>query len=300
MQVLNLGTPKIVPNESIINILDDEFIRKTLPERKADGNKGDFGKLLMVCGSYGMAGACILSAKAALRSGVGLLYLLIDKRIYGIISSQVTEAVCIPVNMENQKELRNKIKEAMGYCTACVLGCGLGTLRETLCKEVISQCRIPLLVDADGINFLSEHTEMIPLLPKETVITPHPGEMSRLIKIDIPEIQNNRIKTAENAARYIDNTVVLKGAGTVIADSGGKTSVNPTGNQGMAKGGSGDVLSGIIGALMAQGIRLFDAACAGVYLHGAAGDLCRDKLSSRGMLPTDIIEALPEIYKSYE
>ena len=276
---------------------DRGFVKNALPQRSITANKGDFGKLLLICGSYGMAGACILCARAALRSGIGLLYILLDKRIYTLVSAAVPEAVCFPVDMENKSELRQKIDNAMEICNACVIGCGLGTLRDTVCAYVFSSCTIPLLIDADAINYLSEHPSV---LPKASIITPHLGELSRLNKINISVLQKNRLETAKITAKRLSAVVLLKGAGTIIASPDGRVNINTTGNPGMAKAGSGDMLSGIIGTYLAQGMGIHTAACVGAYIHGEAGDICARRLSMQAMLPTDMIEALPYVYRRYE
>lgn len=299
-KVCDLGISHLLPDKAQTIATDSQFVRQYLPGRRITGNKGDFGKLLLLCGSYGMAGACVLAARAALRSGVGLLYILMDQRIYPIVSTAVPEAVCIPVDLENQNELHTQIEKSLKTCTACVMGCGLGDARATICEAALSSCNIPLLIDADGINYLADHPQLQSYLTNRTVLTPHPGELSRLIGREIPDIQGNRLETALETAKKLNCILLLKGAGTVIAEPGGQMAVNTTGNPGMAKGGSGDALSGMIGALLAQGVEPFAAAVAGAYLHGAAGDLCGQRMSMRAMLPSDLIAALPELYKGYE
>ena len=298
--VRDIGISHLLPKSSDIFATDPAFIKAVLPKRKITGNKGDFGRLLLVCGSYGMAGACVLAAKAALRSGIGLLYILVDYRIYAIVSNNVPEAICIPVDMEFEHELAIQVKKALEKCTACVLGCGLGINRDILCEIVLSNCQIPLVIDADGLNAIATHPEYASRLTKETVLTPHPGEFSRMIGKSIQKIQRQRLVYATQAAKNLDSVLLLKGAGTVTAAPDGRTAINTTGNDGMAKGGSGDALSGMIGAFLAQGIAPFEAAAAGAYLHGAAGDHCAKALSRHSMLPSDMIHALPGIFRSYE
>ncbi len=274
---------------------DGGWVRSCLREPDPQANKGDLGRLLLVCGSYGMAGACILAARAALRCGVGLLEAAVDARIYPIVAQAVPEAVLLPLDWENEpRKSAEKLKEALGRCTACLMGCGLGELSETVCPIVLENCRAPLLIDADGLNFLARHPGALGKLSVPFVLTPHPGEMSRLCGKPIPEIQENRAATAQSFARQADGVVVLKGAGTIIADAAGRCKVNPTGNPGMATGGSGDVLAGMISSLLAQSTPCFEAAAAGAYLHGLAGDLCAKRMGTRAMLPSDLIEALPE------
>ena len=297
--VCDIGLSYLLPENAAMLSVDSEFIKSTLPIFEDTANKGNLGKLLLICGSYGMAGACILAAKAALRSGIGLLYILIDSRIYPIVAANVPEAVYIPVDFGGDTAgLKAAVSQALSSCTACAVGCGLGENSEALCGTVFSRCRVPLLIDADGINYLSRHPQELPSC--DILLTPHPGELSRLTGQEIQAIQSSRINSALSAAKKINGTLLLKGAGTIIADQNGRTAVNNTGNSGMATGGSGDTLSGIIGTLMAQGIDVFSAAAAGAYIHGTAGDLCAEALSRRSMLPSDLIERLPEVFKKYQ
>lgn len=275
-------------------------IRMLLPMPDTQSNKGSRGRLLLVCGSYGMAGACVLAAQAALRSGVGLLEIFTSERLYPILAAQVPEAVFSVAADYAAAQAKTALETALARATACVLGCGLGEDAQRLCGMVLKSCKIPLLVDADGLNFLSRHPERSPGLPADTVLTPHPGELSRLMGMPVPEIQANRLEAARGAAKKLGAVLLLKGAGTVVATPAGTAAVNHTGNPGMAKGGSGDALSGIIGALLAQDIPAFQAAYAGAYIHGLAGDYSVEALSMRAALPTDFIQKLPEVYHSLE
>ena len=294
--VKSLGVSSLLPKETGIIATDAPYVRKYLPKRKITGNKGDFGKLLLICGSYGMAGACILAARAALRSGIGLLYILLDYGIYPIVSTSVPEAVCIPVDMEFEHELAIQVKGALEKCTACVLGCGLGVNRDTLCEIVLSNCTVPLVIDADGLNVIASHPEYASRLSGQTVLTPHPGEFSRMIDTPIQKIQRKRLFYATQAAKELDSVLLLKGAGTVTVSPDGRTAINPTGNDGMAKGGSGDALSGMIGAFLAQGVSAYESAVMGAYLHGAAGDFAAEQFSRYAMLPSDLIAAIPTVF----
>lgn len=259
-------------------------------------NKGDLGKLLLICGSYGMAGACIMAARAALRCGVGLLRVAADKSIYPILAQAVPEAVFTVLDWENQRMTsEERLCEALESSTACLVGCGLGELSEKVCPAVFSHCTVPLVADADALNFAAGNPGVLEETEAPLILTPHPGEMARLCGDAIPEIQADRLGAAREKARETGAVVVLKGAATVIAAPDGRCAVNPTGNPGMAKGGSGDVLAGMIASFAAQGISAFDAAAAGAYLHGLAGDVCVKRLGQRSMLPTDLIQALPEV-----
>lgn len=270
----------------------DIYLKNPAPQ----SNKGDLGRLFMICGSYGMAGACIMAAQAALRCGVGLLRIAADKRIYPILAQAVPEAVFLVLDWENQRTAsEEKLCAALESSTACLVGCGLGELAEIVCPIVFSRCTIPLVADADALNFCARHPGVLEETEAPLILTPHPGEMARLCGDTIPGIQADRLGAAREKARETGAVVVLKGAATVIAAPDGRCAVNPTGNPGMAKGGSGDVLAGMTASLAAQGLSSFEAAAAGAYLHGLAGDLCAQRLGERAMLPTDLIAALPSV-----
>ena len=269
-------------------------------KRDPEGHKGDYGRLLMICGSIGMAGACIMAAKAALRSGVGLLNVAVPHALYPILAPALPEAVFTLYDTDESMEQR--IGEVLALADACVVGCGLGTApyAKRLVHTVLKQASCPLVLDADALNILSEAPEKLLEAKKPVIITPHPGEMSRLTGKKVWEIREDRIGTAKYFASKYKVYTVLKGAGTVTASPDGEVRINTTGNPGMAKGGSGDVLAGMVGSLLAQGKEAFTAAFAAVCLHGAAGDRCADRLSQHAMLPTDLIEALPAVFRELE
>lgn len=300
--VAQVGVPAALMEgaETRLSLTDEDFPREWLSEPDPQANKGDQGKLLLVCGSWGMAGACIMAAKAALRCGVGLLQIAVEERLYPVISQAVPQAVYVILDWENRREESEAaLLEALERCSACVMGCGLGTRSELVCPLVFSHCRVPLLADADAINFLSRHPGFLEGLEIPLVLTPHPGEMARLCDDTIPEIQSDRLGAAQQKARETGAVVALKGAATVVAAPDGRCAVNPTGNPGMAKGGSGDVLAGMAGAFLAQGLGCYEAAVLAVYLHGMAGDLCAQRFTRRAMLPTDLPEMLPQVFRRY-
>lgn len=287
--------------EAGLLLTDDDFVRERLPRPGVQSNKGDLGKLLCVCGSYGMAGACILAARAALRCGAGLVRVAAEQSVYPILAQAMPEAVFTVLNWEGDEAgSRKALLSALETSTACLMGCGLGMRSELVCPEVLSHCRIPLLLDADGLNFLARHPDARQAFHGPLVMTPHPGEMARLAGVSIPEVQAGRLETAREQARRWDAVAVLKGAATVISAPDGRTAINPTGNPGMATGGSGDVLAGMTASFLAQGMEPFEAAALGAYLHGLAGDWCARKRSMRGMLPTDLVETLPELFLELE
>lgn len=291
--VSDVGIPAALTEkaESLLFETDAFYAAARLNRPAVQSNKGDLGRLLLVCGSYGMAGACVMAARAALRSGVGLVEIAVEKELYPIIAPAVPEAVITVLDGKQPEEADDWLRAALRRCSACLVGCGLGERAEQLCPIVLAHCEGPLVLDADALNFLSRHPET--KLPANCVLTPHPGEMSRLSGMPVREIQQNRLAAAGREAAARNAVLVLKGAGTVTAAPTGACALNPTGNAGMAKGGSGDVLAGIIGSLLAQGLAPFEAAAVGAYVHGRAGDLCAARLTQRSMLPTDLTEALP-------
>lgn len=301
--VRQVGVPLRLAEAAKVSVQENspELFESFLREPAVQSNKGDLGKLLMVCGSYGMAGACIMGARAALRCGVGLLTLAVDQKIYPILAQAVPEAVFLPLDWEREPALcRERLCAALESATACLVGSGLGSLAEQVCPTVFSRCRVPLTVDADALNFCARCPELLETADTPLILTPHPGEMARLCGDTIPEIQGDRLRVAARKARESGAVVALKGAATVVASPDGRCTLNPTGNPGMAKGGSGDVLAGMTASLTAQGVPAFEAAAAGVYLHGLAGDLCARHFGKRAMLPTDLIGFLPAAFTALQ
>ena len=300
--VRQVGVPPALAEDAQTRIFetDGSFPGIYLHEPDTQSNKGDLGRLLLVCGSYGMAGACIMAARAALRCGVGLLNIAVEQNVYPIVAQAVPEAVFTVLDLEDRREESEaKLFAALRSCTACLMGCGLGAMADVLCPLVFSHCEAPLVADADAINFAARRPGALEGVRAPLVLTPHPGEMARLCADSIPEIQADRLGAALEKARETGAVVALKGAATVIAAPDGRCAVNPTGNPGMAKGGSGDVLAGMTASFAAQGIPPFEAAVLGAFLHGAAGDRCRERYGSRAMLPTDLLEALPAVLRGF-
>jgi NAD(P)H-hydrate epimerase len=258
-------------------------ISRILPKRKAAAHKGDYGRVLIVAGSQGMTGAAVLAARGALRSGVGLTYLAVPKELVNFVDSMTPEVITLP--FENIKKIKADV---------IALGPGLGVSNRTrkLISFLVSR-PATLIIDADGLNAVAKNPSLLKKPKAKVVITPHPGEMSRLIRKDIEFIQNNRSRVALEAAKRFACIVVLKGYKTVVANPTGQTFKNPTGNPGMASGGVGDVLTGMMAGFAAQGIAPWDAAVAGVYLHGLAGDLAAKEKGEYGMIASDLVEKIP-------
>lgn len=282
-----------------------------LSKRKKDSHKKDFGHIFILAGSRGMTGAAVLAAKAALRSGVGLVTVGLPESLIQVVSNQTIEAMTLPLPETSQGSLSKiaflKIKEFLKKVDVLLIGPGLSQNSQTqsLIRKVVFQSRISTVIDADGINawvgFMDKFRVEISCLPKEEcklkIITPHPGEMARLLEMKTENIQNNRREIAKNFAKEYNFVVVLKGYKTVVADPSGSIYTNKTGNSGMSTAGSGDVLVGIISAFLAQGLSSFDAAKFGVYIHGLAGDLAAEDKTQLGLIASDIIDYLPKAIK---
>ena len=281
---------------------DRLLFNKAVFNRPDDSNKGTLGSLLCICGSYGMAGAAIMAGKAALRCGIGLLKIAVPKSIYPVCATNILESVYYPLEETSNGVISSKntdfLLEMCEKSSAVVIGCGLSVCDDTknLVQSVITNCEKPLVIDADALNCICNKPEILKNLKAPAIITPHPGEMAKLLHSTPKTVNSNRENTAINFAKKFGVVTVLKGAGTIIASPDGEVYINHTGNSGMATGGSGDVLSGIIGSLLAQGAAPINAAAAGVFLHGTIGDLAAEKLGKISMLPTDMIDMIPTAY----
>ncbi len=267
-----------------------------LEKRRHNAHKGDFGTALMLCGSYGMAGAAILAARAALRSGLGIAKCVLCDGIYAPLTCAVPEAVCVPVKQTKLGTLTQKINIAAlsQNCTALLFGCGMGRSPDIdkILQNIIETVNVPIVIDADGINALSRNINLLKKSKAPIILTPHPGEMARLCAVSVKEVEQNRVKTASCFAQKHNCTVILKGADTIIAQPSGDIIFNLGGNPGMATGGSGDVLAGILVSLLAQGMPCETAAKAAVFIHSQAGDKAAALRGERAMLPSDIIDQL--------
>ena len=277
--------------------LNHEKVLQLLPDRDPFAHKGKFGKILLLCGSRGYTGAAALSARGALRSGAGLVFLGVPESIYAIEAVKLDEPVVFPLpdcGGTLSVDAVPEILERLPRLDAVLIGPGLGQSKGTFAvvKAVLENFHGPVAVDADGINNLSRHKDILRGREYPTILTPHDGEFARLGGV----IGTDRSASAEALAKELGAIVLLKGHRTVITD-GDKTYVNHTGNPGMAVGGSGDVLAGIIVSLLGQGIAPLEAAACGAWLHGAAGDLCAAEIGQYGMLPSDLVEALPRLLK---
>ena len=277
--------------------LNHEKVLNILPNRDPFAHKGKFGKILLLCGSEGYTGAATLASMGALRSGAGLVFLGVPRSIYAIEAVKLTEAIVFPLPEKDGKLSTTaipEILERLPKLDAVLVGPGLGQ-SEGVCdvvKTVLQEAKCSVVLDADGINVMSRHMDILRGRTAPTILTPHDGEFARLGGV----IGENRMAAAEQMAKELGCIMLLKGHRTVITD-GSATYINHTGNPGMAVGGSGDVLAGIITSLLGQGIAPLEAAACGAWLHGAAGDLCAAEMGQYGMLPTDMLNVLPRLLK---
>ena len=281
----------------MIRRLNHELVLSLLPDRNPWGHKGNFGKLLLLCGSRGYTGAAFFAAMGALRSGAGLVFLGVPESIYGIEAVKLNEPVIFPLPDAGGRLSADAVPEILTrlpQMDAVLVGPGLGQSEGTLAvaRAVLEKAECPVVVDADGINVLSAHRDLLRGRKSPTILTPHDGEFARLGGV----IGEDRMAAAAALAEELGCTVLLKGHETCITD-GTDGYLNPTGNPGMAVGGSGDVLAGVITALLGAGLPPLEAAACGAWLHGAAGDRCAAELGQYGMLPTDMLSALPRLMK---
>ena len=275
------------------------FVRQCLPRRDPEGHKGDFGKVLCICGSVGYTGAPIFASRAAVRTGAGLVLLGVPQSVWPVAAVKSDEAMPFPLPETADGKLsllaEEPIRQRAAGCDAVLLGCGLGRdwQTDTLVQDLLNMEK-PLVLDADGLNAISENAELLQKRPAVTVLTPHEGEFLRLGG----DLSRGREAAAAAFSQKYGVYLILKGHRTLIADPEGRLAENETGNSGMAKGGSGDVLAGMLLSLLGQGCETFDACCAAVWLHGRAGDLAAADKGERSMTPTDLLEQIPYALKN--
>ena len=277
--------------------LNHESVRSLLPDRDCNAHKGNFGKILLLCGSLGYTGAAYLAAMGALRSGAGLVFLGVPESIYAIEAVKLNEAIVFPLPEDGGRLSEAAIPEILDRLPkmdAVLVGCGLGQSEGTLAvtKAVLENADCPVVLDADGINVMVQHKDILRGRQAPTVLTPHDGEFARLGGF----LGEDRMAAAASMAKDLGCVMLLKGHRTCITD-GENHYINHTGNPGMAVGGSGDLLAGIIAGLLGQGLAPLEAAAVGAWLHGAAGDICGREIGQYGMLPTDMLRVLPRLMK---
>jgi ADP-dependent NAD(P)H-hydrate dehydratase len=273
-----------------------------LKPRKPDAHKGDFGRVCIIGGCIGMSGAAALAGRAALRAGAGLVRVAVPESILPIVASIEPSYTTIPLAEDSSGKISakaiNTILDAVSENDCLAFGPGIGTSNgvQSILETLLQQKNLRIVIDADGLNNLSAIKDWPDKLKANLILTPHPGEMKRLWSgLFREQLPPDRKDQAGKLAKRTETTVVLKGAGTVVSD-GQKVYINKTGNPGMATAGAGDVLTGVITALMGQGLSNFDAAVLGVYIHGLAGDIAAEKLGQVSLMATDIIESLPKAF----
>ncbi len=279
-----------------------EDAKVLLPNREKSANKGTFGRVLVVAGSKGMTGAAVMSAYSALRTGSGLVTLATADSERAIAAGFYPELMTYGLDSEKGIISAKALKDILRLskkADAVIFGPGIGTSRDltNVLEELLKNYTGKIVVDADGLNALAKHIEILNKKTCDVVLTPHPGEMARLTGLTIDAIQKNRQSVAMDFAESYGVCLVLKGFETVVAETGRDIYVNQTGNSGMATAGTGDVLSGVIGSLMGQGLAVYDAARLGVYLHGLAGDIAKDKLGEYSMTASDVMNNLSNAIK---
>jgi len=301
--ISEIGIPQQLYEEINVSAPGSDWVSAHLPKRPLNAHKGTFGTLVVIAGSSGLTGAAVMSAQAGLRTGVGLCTLGIPVGLQDVVASKVTEVMTYGLpQTENRSFSPDAVGPSVALCeksSAVVLGCGLSHHPSTseFVHEFVKTLDKRLLVDADGLNCLADDVSVLEGDHTEMVITPHPGEMARLLGTTTEDIQSNRMEAVRAAAARFHCVAVLKGANTLIADQSGSVYINRTGNSGLATAGTGDVLSGIIGSLLAQGMDAFEAAVCGVFVHGVSGDIVADRLGTRGMNACDVLDAIPEALK---
>jgi len=305
LRVVDVGLPpKVVESaEPAAEMLDGSLVRSWLPRRSRGAHKGDFGRVLVIAGSVGFTGAAALCADAALRAGAGLVTLGAPESLNDILEVKLTEVMTHPLPETPARALSGAalepILELAERSDAVAIGPGLSRHPATaeLVRTLVTRLPRPMVVDADGLNALAEDTAALEGRHAPIILTPHPGEMGRLLGLTPGEVQRDRLTAAATAAERFHAVVVLKGAGTVVARAGELPRINPTGNPGMASGGTGDVLTGLVAGLLGQGLDPYEAAGAAVYLHGLAGDLAAAELGEACLIAGDLLGWLPEAFR---
>ncbi|MHB8068165.1 MAG: NAD(P)H-hydrate dehydratase [Desulfobaccales bacterium] len=303
---VDISIPPVLAESVPVELAEAAEMRTLLPPRLFASNKGTYGHLVVLAGSEGKTGAAALTAAGALRTGAGLVTLGIAASLNDILEVKVTEAMTLPLpeaagaralGMQALQLLESFLENK----TAAGLGPGLGTHPETqeLVRHLVRRLPLPVVIDADGVNALAGDPESLKAAAGPRVLTPHPGEMARFLGTTVREVQADRLKTAREAALRTGAVVVLKGAQTVVADPEGRVSLNSTGNPALASGGTGDVLTGIIGGFLAQKLSPWDAARLGVYLHGLAADYWVAQHGSRGLIAGDLLRIFPEVLHEF-
>ena len=308
LHVVDISIPSFLLEKEDLKrkLTTKKTVQSWLSPRPLGIHKGDCGRVLVVAGSRGMTGAACMTAESAVRAGAGLVTLAVPASVQPVVAGKLTEVMTVALPETKEQTLsqtaREEILSLLERSDVLALGPGISTHPETvnLVRQLIKALPVPGVIDADGLNALVGCPELLAQSPTPLIITPHPGELARLLELSVSQVQARRLLSAEKAAALWKIVVVLKGAGTVIAAPDGETYLNSTGNPGMATGGMGDVLTGVIAGFLAQGVNLIQAAAAGVFIHGLAADRLAAEKGMRGLLAGDVIAALPKIIKMLE
>jgi NAD(P)H-hydrate epimerase len=308
--IVDIGIPKEAVRAENVNLalITEDFVRLSLPARPPDGHKGTFGKALIIGGSVGMSGAVALAANACMRCGVGLTYAGCPESLADLVDMKATEPVILPLPEVRPRRVlaRRGLGEIVKHIEAVdalAIGPGLSTHHETqeLVRRLVARRTKPTVLDADGLNAFAKSPEVLgPAGEIPLIITPHVGEMARLLGSSAESVASDREGAAHRAAAQFGCIVVMKGAPTLVAEPGGQIYLNPVGNSGMASGGVGDVLTGILVSFLAQGCEPLTAALMGVYIHGLAGDFAATEIGERSLVASDLVDALPEMLQFIE
>jgi len=308
VDVADIGIPSKVSDSMNIKtrLLELSDCHQHLPERPASAHKGNFGKIAFLAGSRGLTGAAALTSMAALKAGSGLVILGCPEGVNGILESKLTEVMTKPFPETEQGTLslsaEVEIQHLLDWADIAAIGPGMSQETETqaLIRKTVVECGKPMVIDADGLNAIAGHVDLLKACQSPLILTPHPGELSRMVHLKMDEIVSNPIEVARKWAVEWQCVLVLKGAPTVIGHPDGQIFVNDTGNSGMATAGSGDVLTGILAGMLAQGCSVQEASLCGVYLHGLAGDLAAEQYSDRAMTAGDILTHIGEAFQEIE
>ena len=307
LSVADISIPAVLLEDKTIktNLISEAMLGALIKPRSANSHKGTYGHALLVGGSPGMVGAVMMSSQAALRTGAGLVTAAVPESLTAVVDSSLMEVMTAPLGQTGQSaialEALPAIENLLGTVSVCAVGPGMSRYPEAgaIVRHILERSGVPLVIDADGLNALENDVTVLKDRQVPIVLTPHPGEMARLTGKTIEEIQSHRLEIAQTFAEEWGVTLVLKGNKTIIANPSGEVYINISGNPGMATAGSGDVLTGIITGLIAQGLKPQDAAFAGVYLHGLAGDLAAQIKGEPGLIAGDLISCIPEVLKKF-
>ncbi|MFV1951871.1 MAG: NAD(P)H-hydrate dehydratase [Nitrospinota bacterium] len=300
LEVVDISIPGRLSNKVKVNLIEEEDIRAIFHPRDPDSHKGNYGHILVVAGSIGKGGAAALASISALKIGAGLVTLALPESMNLAVEVGIPEVMTLPLPQTNKGTIdlsaKDKILDSLEGKDVLLIGPGISTHPRTvkLLGELLMAVNCPVVIDADGINGLKTYLDLLKNISTPMIMTPHPGEMARLLDITVKDLRAKRLELTQNLAEKYNIYIALKGARSVIAEPGGEIYLNPTGNPGMATAGAGDVLSGIIAGLISQRFSLSNALKSAVYLHGLAGDIASMHLGQMSLIAGDIIDSIPE------